>query len=257
VSVPQTTISELKEVTLYDRLSDSRVRCQICLWRCVINPGKLGVCRMRRNDGGTLYALNYSSVSSVAIDPIEKKPLFHFFPGTRVFSLGTWGCNFHCLHCQNWEISCVEQPGGEGRASQKMSPQDAITLAKQNQCAGIAWTYNEPTMWFEYTLDSAKLAKQNCLGLSLFLAVARLKLGGRGPTHHRRISSWQNGGRRRHRPVSTKAFTGRAQFVFGKELSELGLQGNSFDREFLMAGLPEGSEPIAHVVGSQQLVSRG
>ncbi|HLC22987.1 MAG TPA: AmmeMemoRadiSam system radical SAM enzyme [Dehalococcoidia bacterium] len=160
MSVPQTTISELKEVTLYDRLPDSRVRCQICLWRCVINPGKLGVCRMRRNDGGTLYALNYSSVSSVAIDPIEKKPLFHFFPGTRVFSLGTWGCNFHCLHCQNWEISCVEQPGGEGRASQKMSPQDAITLAKQNQCAGIAWTYNEPTIWFEYTLDSARLARQ-------------------------------------------------------------------------------------------------
>lgn len=152
--------STVKEVALYDRLPGSRVRCQICLWRCAINPGKLGVCRMRRNDGGTLNALNYSSVSSVAVDPIEKKPLFHFFPGSRVFSLGTWGCNFHCVHCQNWEISCVEEPGREGRLSQRLSPQDAIDLTKENSCAGIAWTYNEPTIWFEYTLDSAKLARQ-------------------------------------------------------------------------------------------------
>jgi len=103
--------------------------------------------------------MNYAEVSSVAADPIEKKPLFHFFPGTSALSLGTWGCNFHCQDCQNWEISCVDIPG----TSQQLSPQNEIELARKYNCAGIAWTYNEPTIWFEYTLDSAKLAKENGL----------------------------------------------------------------------------------------------
>lgn len=155
--------STVKEVALYQKLPNSRVRCQICEWRCTINPGKLGVCRMRRNDAGTLNALNYASVSSAAVDPIEKKPLFHFFPGSRVFSLGTWGCNFHCVHCQNWEISCVEEPEESGRVSQRLSPESAMELTRRNGCAGVAWTYNEPTIWFEYTLDSAKLARRTGL----------------------------------------------------------------------------------------------
>jgi len=103
--------------------------------------------------------MNYAEVSSVAADPIEKKPLFHFFPGTNALSLGTWGCNFHCQDCQNWEISCVDIAG----TSQQLSPQNEIELARKYNCAGIAWTYNEPTIWFEYTLDSAKLAKENGL----------------------------------------------------------------------------------------------
>ncbi len=144
---------------LYEKLSGGRVRCNVCQWRCVINPGKLGVCRMRINRDGTLYAMNYGEVSSVAADPIEKKPLFHFFPGTSALSLGTWGCNFHCKHCQNWEISCVDIPA----SSQQLSPEKEIELAKRYNCAGIAWTYNEPTVWFEYTLDSARLAKKNGL----------------------------------------------------------------------------------------------
>ncbi|MDP6495480.1 MAG: AmmeMemoRadiSam system radical SAM enzyme [Dehalococcoidia bacterium] len=115
------------------------------------------------NDDGTLNALNYAMVSSAAIDPIEKKPLFHFFPGTQVFSLGSWGCNFHCSHCQNWEISCAESPGRLMRGSRLIPPQEAIALTKQHGCAGIAWTYNEPIIWFEYTLDSAKLARENGL----------------------------------------------------------------------------------------------
>jgi len=106
--------------------------------------------------------MNYARASSVAIDPIEKKPLFHFFPDSLAFSLGGWGCNFHCQDCQNWEISCVEIEGS-GRGSREVQPQEAVELAKRNHCGGIAWTYNEPTMWFEYTLDSAKLAKQNDL----------------------------------------------------------------------------------------------
>jgi len=95
----------------------------------------------------------------MAVDHIEKKPLFHFFPGTYAFSLGSWGCNFHCKGCQNWEIACVDMPPG----SRQLLPERAIELAKQYNCQGIAWTYNEPTIWFEYTLDSAKLAKENNL----------------------------------------------------------------------------------------------
>ena len=148
-----------KEAVLYEKLSGGRVRCHICQWRCLINPGKMGVCRMRINRDGSLYTMNYGEVSSATADHIEKKPLFHFFPGTFAFSLGTWGCNFHCKHCQNWEISCVGIPA----SSQYLSPEREIELAKKYNCAGIAWTYNEPSVWFEYTLDSAKLAKENGL----------------------------------------------------------------------------------------------
>ena len=144
---------------LYEKLPGSRVRCNVCQWRCVINPGKVGVCRMRINRDGTLYTMNYGDVSSVAADPIEKKPLFHFFPGTNAFSLGGWGCNFHCKDCQNWQISCVDLPDD----SMQLSPEGAVELARRQHCAGIAWTYNEPTVWLEYTLDSARLAKQNGL----------------------------------------------------------------------------------------------
>lgn len=153
----------MHEAILYEKLSGSRVRCQVCQWRCAIAPDKFGLCRMRRNDDGILQLLNYAEVSSAAVDPIEKKPLFHFFPGSLVFSLGAWGCNFHCKHCQNWEISCANEPGGGGRGSQKISPQEAIALTKRHHCGGIAWTYNEPAIWFEYTLDSAKLAKKDKL----------------------------------------------------------------------------------------------
>lgn len=148
----------LKEAMLYDKLPNSRVQCHVCQWRCTVNPGKFGVCRVRQNKEGTLYVLNYSLVSSAAVDPIEKKPLFHFSPGSMVFSLGTFGCNFHCEHCQNWEISCTEVPPAS-RSEQYITPQEAIRLTKHYGCQGIAWTYNEPTIWFEYTLDCARLAK--------------------------------------------------------------------------------------------------
>lgn len=143
---------------LYEKVGNGAVRCHICQWRCKIMPGKSGVCRMRKNVEGVLYVLNYAQVSSVAIDPIEKKPLFHFYPGTTVYSLGTWGCNFHCRHCQNWQISFgTEEDISE--ASRELPAQRAIDLTAAHRCAGIAWTYNEPAIWFEYTLDCAKLAK--------------------------------------------------------------------------------------------------
>jgi pyruvate formate lyase activating enzyme len=152
----------MHEAVLYDKLPDSRVRCHICQWRCRINPDKYGVCGMYQNIDGTLFNLNYARVSSVAADPIEKKPLFHFYPGTLAFSLGTLGCNFHCKHCQNWEISMADGSALR-KGCRELQPQASIELAKQYQCQGIAWTYNEPTIWFEHTLDSARLAKGNNL----------------------------------------------------------------------------------------------
>ncbi|MFC2024946.1 AmmeMemoRadiSam system radical SAM enzyme [Chloroflexota bacterium] len=147
---------------LYEKLPDSRVQCHTCQWRCKISPDKFGVCGMYQNRDGTLYNLNYATVSSMAADPIEKKPLFHFFPGSLAFSLGTLGCNFHCQHCQNWEISSVNSRTVR-RSCQEMQPQLAMEMAKRYHCQGVAWTYNEPSIWFEYTLDSAKLAKESNL----------------------------------------------------------------------------------------------
>ena len=149
----------MHQAMLYESLPKSKVRCNICQWRCQIGPGKGGVCKMYQNKDGVLYSMNYAQVSSVAVDPIEKKPLFHFFPGSLAFSIGGWGCNFHCQGCQNWEISCVDLP----QLGRQIQPEEAVKLAKEYNCQGIAWTYNEPTMWFEYTLDSARLAKENGL----------------------------------------------------------------------------------------------
>ncbi|MBI2980361.1 MAG: AmmeMemoRadiSam system radical SAM enzyme [Chloroflexi bacterium] len=152
----------MREAMLYEKLPDSRVQCQTCQWRCKIAPDKFGVCGMYQNQDGTLYNINYALVSSVAVDPVEKKPLFHFFPGSSVFSLGTLGCNFHCQHCQNWEISMADGKTDQ-RGCQEMPPQAAVAMAQRSRCQGIAWTYNEPSIWFEYTLDSARLAKKNHL----------------------------------------------------------------------------------------------
>jgi len=146
----------LKEAMLYEK-EDAKVRCNICAHHCRITENGYGVCRTRQNIDGKLYTLIYSSVSSAHVDPIEKKPLYHFFPGTLVFSLGTISCNFRCKHCQNWSISTAKV--GEVYTTE-MPPEEAIRQTKKSGCDGIAWTYNEPTIWFEYTYDSAKLAKR-------------------------------------------------------------------------------------------------
>ncbi len=149
----------VREALLHERLPGGRVRCHVCQWRCAINPGRVGVCRVRENRDGVLHSLNYGAASSVAADPIEKKPLFHFYPGTSVLSIGGWGCNFHCRDCQNWQIACTDVPDN----SQYLPPEEQVRLAVHHGCQGVAWTYNEPAMWFEYTLDSAKLAHENGL----------------------------------------------------------------------------------------------
>ncbi len=145
-----------KEAILYEKV-DNALNCKICQRRCLISPGKTGFCQMRENVDDKIYSLNYAAVSSAAVDPIEKKPLFHFYPGSMVFSLGSVGCNFRCRHCQNWGISQAEL---ENIPTRDMLPEDAIRLTKEYGCKSIAWTYNEPTMWFEYTLDSAKIARR-------------------------------------------------------------------------------------------------
>ncbi len=151
----------MQEALFFESLPGSLVRCHICRWECRIAPGKSGVCRMYKNQGGKLFNLNYALVSSVAVDPIEKKPLNHFFPGSRVFSLGGWGCNFHCTGCQNWQIACTGSI--PQHQSQEIQPAAAVEMALASGAQGIAWTYNEPTVWFEYTLDSARLAKEKGL----------------------------------------------------------------------------------------------
>ncbi len=147
----------IKEAMLYDKLDDSKVQCNVCSRRCTIVPGKKGFCKVRENRDGTLYTLIYGTVSSEAVDPIEKKPLFHFYPGSMSYSLGTIGCNFRCRHCQNWTIS---QVGLDQAHSVEIMPDEAVARALESGSESIAWTYNEPTIWYEYTYDCAKLAKE-------------------------------------------------------------------------------------------------
>ncbi|MBI5000194.1 MAG: AmmeMemoRadiSam system radical SAM enzyme [Euryarchaeota archaeon] len=133
-----------------------RVKCGLCRHGCAIPDGKVGICRVRRNLGGVLDATTYGHASSIAPDPIEKKPLFHFMPGTHSLSLGSVGCNLNCGFCQNWEIS---QEWG-ARSTRKLSPEAVPMMARDNQCQSVSWTYNEPTMWYEFTLDASRLLRK-------------------------------------------------------------------------------------------------
>ena len=149
-----------KEALLWTPEKDNTVNCNLCNRRCTIKEGKRGFCRVRENKKGKLYTLNYALASSLAVDPIEKKPFFHFHPGTDVYSMGTLSCNLRCLQCQNYTIS---QKDLDMEYLQEITPEKAVKMAKENDCQGIAWTYNEPTIWFEYSLDTAKQAKKNRL----------------------------------------------------------------------------------------------
>lgn len=150
------------ESVLYERFPNNKVQCHICQRRCVIRENERGHCLTRVNQQGKLYSLIYGRVSCLMVSPIEKKPVFHFFPGSLWLSLGSYGCNFRCPGCQNWDIahSKVRKDMEKARF---ISPEELIQIAKQNQCRGISWTYNEPSLWFEYTLEGAKQAKRNHL----------------------------------------------------------------------------------------------
>jgi pyruvate formate lyase activating enzyme len=151
----------LKEA-LYYETEGGVVRCLLCPKHCSIAEGKTGFCRVRRHEAGHLYATTYGRVTSVNLDPIEKKPLFHFYPGSSILSLGTVGCNLSCLFCQNWEISQQEVP------TQALSPEQAVDLARRYRGnIGIAFTYNEPLIWYEYVLDTAIRAREHDLKVVL------------------------------------------------------------------------------------------
>ncbi len=145
---------------LYEKFGDGRVRCNLCAHRCVIAPGKRGICGVRENRDGTLYSLVYGKAISLAVDPIEKKPLFHFLPGSRAYSVATVGCNFNCLNCQNYTISQYPRMHSGRIIGEDISPSEIVADAIARGCQTIAYTYTEPTIFFEYAYDTARLAHE-------------------------------------------------------------------------------------------------
>lgn len=142
---------------LYWEKRDGSVRCLLCPKGCLIKEGNSGFCRARINRSDRLYTRIYGECSSVAMDPIEKKPLYHFYPGSMILSLGTIGCSFSCQFCQNFAISQKDAP------TKNIPPTQAVKMAKENNSIGIAYTYSEPLIWYEYVLDTARLAKEQGL----------------------------------------------------------------------------------------------
>ncbi|TDA32103.1 MAG: AmmeMemoRadiSam system radical SAM enzyme [Hadesarchaea archaeon] len=140
--------------------TEGGIRCLLCPRLCSIPEGKTGFCGARKNEGGKLYTLIYGTVTAANPDPIEKKPLHHFWPGSLVFSLSSVGCNFKCDFCQNWELS--QSRLGEVY-TRELAPEEAVEGAKETECSGIAFTYNEPSIWWEYCYDVSKLAKKEGL----------------------------------------------------------------------------------------------
>ncbi len=152
----------MKEAYLYKKLSGKKVQCQTCAHYCVIEPEKKGICGVRENRKGKLYSSVYGKPSAVNIDPIEKKPFFHFLPGSKSLSIATVGCNFSCKNCQNWVISqgpkIFGKIGGEDTPPKKL-----VEMAKEYKLPSISYTYTEPTVFLEYALDTMKLAKKEGL----------------------------------------------------------------------------------------------
>jgi pyruvate formate lyase activating enzyme len=142
----------------YTKLDNQLVMCGICPNRCLLSPGDRSVCRSRVNMDGTLYSLTYGNPCSMNVDPIEKKPLYHFKPRSKAFSIATTGCNFRCLNCQNWEIS---QAKPHQVRHYELFPADVVKTAQSTGCESIAYTYSEATTFFEYMIDTARLARNN------------------------------------------------------------------------------------------------
>ncbi|MCK5474367.1 MAG: AmmeMemoRadiSam system radical SAM enzyme [Candidatus Aenigmarchaeota archaeon] len=148
----------VKDALFWKKINANTVQCMLCARYCKIIEGKKGNCGVRQNINGELKSLVYGKLISKAVDPIEKKPLYHFCPGTKVLSIATVGCNFHCSFCQNWEISQEAHIMGENT-----TPEEIVELAVKNNCQGIAYTYTEPTIFYEFAYDVAKLAKKQGL----------------------------------------------------------------------------------------------
>ncbi|MEK7203208.1 MAG: AmmeMemoRadiSam system radical SAM enzyme [Patescibacteria group bacterium] len=151
------------QARFYKKLTQNKVQCQLCNHYCLINKGQTGVCHSRKNIAGELYSLVYGYPVAMNVDPIEKKPLFHFQPGSLSYSIGTFGCNFKCANCQNWDISQAIDIERKNKNLTLTEPKKIISEALSNNCASISYTYNEPTVFTEYAIDIMKLAKQNNL----------------------------------------------------------------------------------------------
>jgi len=147
----------MKEALLFNKMEDADVRCNLCAHRCLISEGKKGICQVRQNRQGTLYTLVYGRTISHNVDPVEKKPLYHFYPGTTAYSIATPGCNFRCQWCQNWEISQMPRERDFVLGDEATSEQ-VVAAAQRSGCRSIAYTYTEPTVFFEYAYDIAQEA---------------------------------------------------------------------------------------------------
>jgi len=149
----------MKEALLYQKLDKNKVQCNLCAHLCVIHPGKAGICMVRENIDGILYTKVYGHTIAQHIDPVEKKPLYHFYPGSKAYSVATPGCNFHCLFCQNWDISQLTH-SEILESGQKAAPEQIVWNAKQTGCKSISYTYTEPTVFFEYSYDTSRIAHE-------------------------------------------------------------------------------------------------
>jgi len=193
-----------KEALLYEQEENDAVTCNLCAHRCYIPAGREGICKVRENRSGVLRTLVYDRVISANIDPVEKKPLFHFLPSSSVFSVATVGCNFHCRYCQNWEISQLPRIHANTVPGERLTPDEIVNLALEAGCESVAYTYTEPTIFFELAYDTAKLAAEAGLKnifvtngyitaealrmIQPYLHAANIDLKGFDDKRHRRIS---------------------------------------------------------------------
>jgi pyruvate formate lyase activating enzyme len=153
----------MKQAMFQESREDNKVLCGLCSHRCLIAPGHRGICAVRENRDGTLVSLVYDRIIARNIDPIEKKPLFHFLPGSLSYSIATPGCNFRCKHCQNADISQLPRDRGGLVLGDAVTPAEIVADALQYRCASISYTYTEPTIYFELAYDTAKLARKQGL----------------------------------------------------------------------------------------------
>ncbi|MCF7917166.1 MAG: AmmeMemoRadiSam system radical SAM enzyme, partial [Candidatus Omnitrophica bacterium] len=153
----------IREAMLYEKVEGGLVHCFLCSHNCRIKPGHFGLCNVRKNIDGQLNTLVYAEAIAAGADPIEKKPLYHFLPGSYSYSIAAIGCNFKCAFCQNWQISQASKKDPGNFSGQKLEPAAVVEKALENNCKSISYTYTEPTIFLEYAYDTAKLAKENGL----------------------------------------------------------------------------------------------
>ena len=152
-------IFNMKEAMFYEKHEDRKVKCFLCAHNCIIADGKRGKCAVRENSGGLLYSLVYGKLISMNVDPIEKKPLFHFYPASTSFSISTVGCNFRCSHCQNYEIAQYPKEKKDV-PGETVTPEQVVEAAERAGCSSISYTYTEPTIFFEFAYDCARIAHE-------------------------------------------------------------------------------------------------